>query len=287
MLIHGAEVSIPYILQQLALTPSPLSTRYLRLDPLAPASVPSVARSWDDVMRYLNAGAPPLTIFVAADVVIPAGVYEMRNATLVGLFSQALVVTAEDGAVLRNLHGVTDNLTLRSISSAPMLEFDFSPSQPSAFVMSTGGKLRNDGTAPQINVPDGFGFVLVLGIAGQLTNPTPGVGTLLLGNGSTAIVVAADLPNALSTFGDVAQGPATATLAYIGFGGPYPTPAGFAGSVQNIAGSLVGGSGPTAQRPPSGLGGPVEMGTSYFDSTIAKPVWWDGAQWVDATGAPA
>lgn len=29
----------------------------------------------------------------------------------------------------------------------------------------------------------------------------------------------------------------------------------------------------------------VLAGTSYFDKTLSKPVWWTGTNWVDATGA--
>lgn len=26
------------------------------------------------------------------------------------------------------------------------------------------------------------------------------------------------------------------------------------------------------------------VGQTYFDTTLGKPVWWQGSQWVDATG---
>lgn len=29
------------------------------------------------------------------------------------------------------------------------------------------------------------------------------------------------------------------------------------------------------------------VGLTLFDTTLGQPIWWDGAQWVDATGAPA
>lgn len=41
-------------------------------------------------------------------------------------------------------------------------------------------------------------------------------------------------------------------------------------------------SGTTAQRPLV-----VQAGFTYYDTTITAPVWWDGAAWVDSTGAPA
>lgn len=47
----------------------------------------------------------------------------------------------------------------------------------------------------------------------------------------------------------------------------------------------------TAQRVASGATGDRPAGAAtgrmFFDSTLGQPVWWDGAQWVDATGTPA
>lgn len=40
--------------------------------------------------------------------------------------------------------------------------------------------------------------------------------------------------------------------------------------------------GATADRPTEQL----TPGQQFFDSTLGFAVWWDGAQWVDATGAP-
>lgn len=42
-------------------------------------------------------------------------------------------------------------------------------------------------------------------------------------------------------------------------------------------------SGTTAQRPDTIRW----IGRTYFDATLGIPIWWDGSQWVDATGAPA
>lgn len=42
-------------------------------------------------------------------------------------------------------------------------------------------------------------------------------------------------------------------------------------------------SGTTAQRPTVGLW----AGRPYFDTTLGYPIWYDGTQWVDATGTPA
>lgn len=40
-------------------------------------------------------------------------------------------------------------------------------------------------------------------------------------------------------------------------------------------------SGTTGARPTQQL----TRGQPYFDTTLNKPVWWDGAAWRDATGA--
>jgi len=41
-------------------------------------------------------------------------------------------------------------------------------------------------------------------------------------------------------------------------------------------------NGTTALRPTSPI-----TGQSYFDTTLGKPIWWDGVEWVDATGSSA
>jgi len=43
-------------------------------------------------------------------------------------------------------------------------------------------------------------------------------------------------------------------------------------------------SGATAARPTLGAD---DIGFEYFDTTLGVPVWWDGADWVDGTGASA
>lgn len=40
-------------------------------------------------------------------------------------------------------------------------------------------------------------------------------------------------------------------------------------------------AGPTSNRPDG-----VAVGTVYFDTTLGKPVWWTGSDWVDAMGDP-
>ncbi|HYH83293.1 MAG TPA: hypothetical protein VEX86_26100 [Longimicrobium sp.] len=60
------------------------------------------------------------------------------------------------------------------------------------------------------------------------------------------------------------------------------------GAVSHVAPDLVaigeGAGGTTAERPTSSLGG-NDVGFVYFDSTLGKPIFWNGSGWRDATGA--
>lgn len=51
--------------------------------------------------------------------------------------------------------------------------------------------------------------------------------------------------------------------------------------VDNFSNSLVvPPSGTTANRPTTQL----QIGQFYFDTTLGFPIWWNGTDWVDATG---
>jgi hypothetical protein len=48
----------------------------------------------------------------------------------------------------------------------------------------------------------------------------------------------------------------------------------------NIVALNIPSSGTTAARPTTSL----QVGQMYFDITLGIPIWWDGTNWVDATG---
>jgi hypothetical protein len=51
-------------------------------------------------------------------------------------------------------------------------------------------------------------------------------------------------------------------------------------------GKLIKTEGPSSERPDlSSASNNVNIGFVFFDKTIKKPIWWTGANWVDATGA--
>ena len=45
-------------------------------------------------------------------------------------------------------------------------------------------------------------------------------------------------------------------------------------------GRLRSATGPTTARPQGGL----PTGTQFFDTTIGRPIWWDGGKWINASG---
>jgi hypothetical protein len=48
----------------------------------------------------------------------------------------------------------------------------------------------------------------------------------------------------------------------------------------SISGLATPNSGVSAARPALSL----QVGQQYFDTTLGIPIWWDGTNWVDATG---
>jgi hypothetical protein len=43
-------------------------------------------------------------------------------------------------------------------------------------------------------------------------------------------------------------------------------------------------SGTTAQRPVQSIQAPLPVGQYYFDTTIGRPIYWNGTNWINAAG---
>ena len=43
-------------------------------------------------------------------------------------------------------------------------------------------------------------------------------------------------------------------------------------------------SGTTTNRPIESINVPLPIGLNYFDTTINRPIWWTGTQWIKADG---
>jgi hypothetical protein len=57
------------------------------------------------------------------------------------------------------------------------------------------------------------------------------------------------------------------------------------GQVDNITQALtIPDSGVTADRPISTTLIKLQIGQYYFDTTIGRPIWWNGTNWINAAG---
>jgi len=251
------------------------------------------AVTWAEVMGFVNAANAPITIYVSATgpAPVPAGTYNMKYATFYSVPTIGnSVVDLADGAVLHNLGKIFGQMAVQgNQTGGPCLTFDIpSGGGPSTILLEFNGTLQNNGVGPMIVVADNQFFVVGFLLSGGY-NQLGGQPLVSLGANSVLIMGAfgnTGVPN------DFVTGPATASLLIQNLGGfpsPLPTNAGFLGTtVQNL---LFGFSClNVASRPFNPFGGPILVGTMVFDQSLGitgLPIWWDGTQWVDATGAPA
>lgn len=250
--------------------------------------------TWSEVYAAIQATDGAVAVMVdnsLAAAVIPPGVYQLELrvefvalAPSFGFVGPPTLVSMTDGAVLHNLLGIRQNVRLQTNqTTAPALTFDTFAN----LAITDGGVLENLGTRPVIDVASGAAFGLGLKNTGVLSGATPlvhlvGAATMAL-NGTDGSFIQ----------NDIISGDALSTLVYIGDNTFVPpTLVGFLGSYMidyraSNAARDTPSAGATAGRPTGGIPfGPL-VGQMYFDTDIVKPVWWDGAQWVDATGAPA
>jgi len=151
------------------------------------------------------------------------------------------------------------------------------------FVAELGATLTNLGSAPMLEAPPGSLLVFVILISGGFSTGTPGAVMAHAAAGTTLL---------LGCFGncqfpdDYISGDVGANLIYQNFGGipsPLPLIPQWLGGVFNNP--LLAISNTNAGDRPSSPFGPLQLGAMSFDQTLNKPIWWNGAIWVDATGA--
>jgi hypothetical protein len=248
-------------------------------------------QTWADVMAMVSASEAPLPIWVSSAFGVPtipagSGTSDLhwcwfQSQTLGGLGQTT--VELEDGAVLHNLWGCVGNAGVHMHPTiAPCLTFTTTGGNPPILSLWSTGGMQNSGTVPAIQAVDFF--VLLLRLAGGLVTGTAPV--LNIGPGAVGVLGIAN--SGVYPIDVISSTDGTATLVVQTDGtGPSPLPAqaGFAGT-QVFAAQGPASSSTTAGRP-VGPFGPVPVGLMDFDTTLGKPVWWDGTQWVDATGAPA
>jgi hypothetical protein len=266
----------------------------------APGQAPGGSRvqTWEQVMAAVASSQTPLTIWidrVAGDppLTVPPGVYEMKNATIIGRQLDALdekIIILADGAVLRNLRQLSGSVgLLGNPTAAPCLEWDpISPFEPPVLLLSEGAVFSNAGTHAMVDVTAGFVLVNV-NRGGYIAPPVPAAPGIALADGSMLILF---VLNGVQQLDDTFLGGTAASVLLLASDGtlPLPLPAlpMFAGLTLNAGGSAAGGGGPTALRPLGIIPGTeLSVGTTFYDTTIVKPVWWDGTQWVDVNGVPS
>ena len=257
------------------------------------------ARTFAEVCAIIDASSFPMIVEVSdldASRIVPkrSKPYDGKGSTFQSVLggSQFSEINVEDGAILRDWQGILGGMKLvfHGTSGDSLVYSGRDPDEPGVFVVSRGATVRNMGSVPIATAPlksGGPGLVVASFDVGNfetgaspLFAVAPSASAILEIIGGTS--VGAGLPN------DLIVGPASAQLFWVHDSTlPCPTPIlpGFLGTQFNIALGTSSSSGPTSFRP-SGVFGAISVGTMYFDTSKAPPIpiWWDGGQWVDATG---
>jgi len=267
------------------------------------------ARTWADVMGFVNATECPFPIYVddptPGNLLIPLGTYDLHECW----FERPRlpfqdVVTMQTGAVLRNLRRIVGSVVLQgNPTTAQCLVFDPpAPGFPSVIFAELSAQYQNMGTRPMIDCPPVGGgpaivFVSIDDGGYKLGNPATSFIGITAPGAACICGVRDQATNIDPTF---ISGPVGSILAYQQAGGGVTfaqlgTLPLFGGTLLNAPVTTLGGSGPTSFRPTTVFGTPL-IGTMYFDTDLAppngKPIWFVGnppsaTGWVDATGAPA
>jgi hypothetical protein len=203
----------------------------------------------------------------------------------------SFTITMADGAQLENLGFVEGQMVLEANSTVltPLVFNAASGGSPNALILRFNGILRNNGSIPMIEVPGGTFFVL--GMVLNATLLVPGLAPIINANGGAGTAIIVGVLGTAGINNNWLTGPVGCALLYQNLGGapsPLPTNAGFLGTtIQNL---LLGASCTGPATRPANPFGPLPIGALVFDQSLGatgKPIWWDGTQWVDATGAPA
>lgn len=269
------------------------------------------ARTWEDVQAFLANAKTPLNIhLVDIDPLgsttfydVPPGVTDLNGSMFFaapGASNQA-ILRVSDGAQLRNggftefsqgmFNGGMGALFQSTVGSPSPLAWDTAsgPAHFSAFSFSGGAGVLNMGTIPVISVPPAAPDSLM--IFSPLNNASIVPGTApIISLGAGAVLIIATLNNALAQFdpGWVSAN-ATNLIAILADGYDLNLTTTWAGAALatfiNDPITIDGGSGPSTLRPVGAIV-PLVKGTRYFDIDLIppRPIYWDGAQFVDALG---
>lgn len=256
------------------------------------------AAAWSDVVKILNANVVSMLVDVSPEqsgYVVPPGKYDLRGGGFSTVFGASrTIIDVQDGATFVDLSVVAGSVVLDfHPTSGPALVYTDSPlGLPGILSLQRNGTLRNSGTVPLVTSgpsTGGPGIVLASFENGGIAAGSAPIMNIEAGAVAIFLVIGA------FNIGDVVpsslvSGPLSASLWLVHDGSlsfPFPAQPAFLGSLLNLPLGCSPSGGPTALRPAPIF--PLSTGVSYFDTGIVPPrtVWWDGAAWVDATGAPA
>lgn len=247
--------------------------------------------TWGQVYSVISANERPCIVWVGAhDDTVPPGEYDLRYAILISRnIADNSEVVLQNGAVFRDLSTLNNIALVVQPTSAPALVFTLTDSFNAILLLLRGAQIQNSGSVPAIK-SNGMGIIVVNLIQCIGFSPISTAPLLEIDDGDfSALYVLFCGPNFAAPANQYLAGGPGSTLAIIHDGSiPAPFPLFAVPSVYNAPTGQNGGGGPTANRP-SAFIAPVSLGCMYFDTTIAppRPVFWAGAAWVDATGAPA
>lgn len=256
------------------------------------------AKTWKEVMDIVALGPVGPTILPrylpsgGGSMIIPAGVHDLRHgkmwAEYVGTNSGS--VSVDPGGFIKDLSVIASTqLHFTGGGASPKMDWtDPGGGAPTVLLTLFGGGIQNDGSVPVIVREPGTLLILgaILGESALAPGASPAVrlksGAMLLTIGIENTTSTTPIPDD-SVISD--DNTALIGIAHDGWFSGFPNLPGFTGTFANIALSQCGGSGPTAARPLAAFG-PVNAGTSYYDTTINKPIVWDGTTWRDYAGNP-
>lgn len=260
-------------------------------------SGPGQVETWTEVVALVDGAPGSVSVSVdsslASAVVAPAGVYDLKGRVsfrgVPNSFSfsgppQTIVVP--EGSTLRD-PAYFESVT---VETQPVATRSIELSNFRALALEFGAQIRNTGAIAPIFVAAGVTVAIRFqGQAGLFGN-APLVELAGGGPGGALLVQGMEL-NGFDP--DIFSGGAGSLLGYLCDGTWLaPTLSAFFGAyildgLLTKARRIEPLAGNTAGRPTGAIPfGPL-LGMMYFDTDIGKPVWWDGVQWVDATGAPA
>jgi hypothetical protein len=274
------------------------------------------ARTWADVMKFVNATECPFPIwlegngaFPATDLVIPPAVtpYVLHECWFQAPLGSPTgnIVDVQDGAQLLNLGKISGGLGIfGSPTAAPCLLYTVGPNNVYVLVAEDGAVFGNGGTRALVDVVNAGGNVTVV-FASKSEGGFVGVGgpapLFALAPGSNLLTILFGPAGSIATNYLTGDNTTTLNVGHVDgatwdyTGGPFSPGVGFGhlgpgftGNIVNQAQTVVGGSGPSGFRP---QGSPIIVGTSYYqtDATAGLTpgsIWWNGVAWVDSAGTP-